>query len=149
MPLTGAAETGVCRSATNPLQASAASAIFIFIATSTHYFDGNFSPLPERWPSTFELKQSDKRRAAATDRETNYLSQKSEPEMNGGCALMLSLGSGLVDDSSHRGLRFGQAVTMSTKDARHVSIAALNYLLIALLAVCLMATGAAIARLLT
>jgi hypothetical protein len=38
---------------------------------------------------------------------------------------------------------------MSTKDALHVSIAALNYLLIALLAVCLMATGAAIARLLT
>ena len=38
---------------------------------------------------------------------------------------------------------------MNTKDALHVSVAALNYLLITLLAVCLMAAGAMIARLLT
>ena len=38
---------------------------------------------------------------------------------------------------------------MSTKDALHVSVAALSYLLITLLAVCLMVAGAAIARLLT
>jgi hypothetical protein len=38
---------------------------------------------------------------------------------------------------------------MSTKEAPHMSGAALNYLLFALFAVCLMAAGAAIARLLT